>query len=1008
MNTTTPDHALADTEMSFKVFHDLMAKRVRKILLVSSPYDAFIMEEEGRLAERIIHEYRGLNLSRPPRITWASTVDEALRALSRETHDLVITMPARDTADPYSICRKIQNQFPEVPIILLAHDTSILASARQEAGNPSLFRLFIWSGNSDLLLSIIKSTEDKMNVRHDTQRAMVRVIILIEDSPEYRSSILPLLYREIVTQTQKIIDDSLNEEHRILRMRGRPKILLADTYEEAETLFRKYEPFVLSVFSDVQFPRNGKFDNQAGFYLCEMIKREKPGLPLLMLSSDDANRQKALAVPSIFLNKNSPSLHKEIRAFMEQYLAFGDFIFRLPGGEEIARVSSLYQMEKAIPSIPDESIYYHAERDHFSTWLMARSEIQLASRLKPVNITDFSSTREIKDYLVSSLRKKRKSRQRGVIADFSSDGFYPDMDFTKMGTGSLGGKGRGLAFIALRLGQSRSLWKKFPSARISIPKTLVIATEYFDTFIASNNLKVFSEQPAADSEVARRFLESGLPRNLIDDLTTYLSAVTQPLAVRSSSLLEDAQFQPFAGIYKTYMIPNNSPRLATRLNHLVRAIKLIYASTYFEAPKSYSANTAHRIEEEKMAIVIQQITGKNYGGYFFPPISGVAQSYNFYPVSHLKPEDGVAHIAFGMGKTVVEGGLSLRFSPQYPQFLPQYSSVDDILKSSQKYFFGLDMTHFPDDFGLSSAPDGITEMPSTLTRLELHQMEPTIEANASLRNLFSSYTPNDHQIRDTFQTDSPHVLTFANILKHNEYPLPRLLQELLKIGQTGMGAPVEIEFAVNFPLVHDQNERRKEPELIILQIRPMGINRKNIHIRISPDEIQNAFCFSDNALGNGITTDTFSIISVKPDAFDPARTFEIAAEISRLNKVLVEANEKYLLIGPGRWGSADRWLGIPVSWQDISGVGAIIETASEQMSADPSQGTHFFHNITSLGIGYLTIRNTDSGFIDTAWLNSLPVQNETTFLSHFRLSHSPVIKIDGKTSSAVILKPQQP
>ncbi|MBW2219619.1 MAG: phosphoenolpyruvate synthase PpsA, partial [Deltaproteobacteria bacterium] len=620
---TLPDYS--DNEnLSFKIFHDLMAERVGKILLVSSPYDAFIMEEEGRLAERIIHEYRGLNLSRPPRITWVSSIDDALNTLSKENFDLVITMPLRDAEDPYSLSRKIQEQFPEIPVILLVHDTGVLLSASESISRSSACRSFVWSGNIDLLLAIIKSTEDQMNVFHDTNRAMVRVIILVEDSPGYRSSILPHLYREIVLQTQKVMDDSLNEEHRILRMRARPKILLAENFEEAENLYRKYKPFLLSVFSDVRFTRNGKPDDHAGFILCDMIKKDKPGLPLLILSSDDSNKKIALEIPAVFVNKNSPSLHTEIRSFLEQYLAFGDFVFRLPNGEEVVRVSSLHQMEKAIPSVPDESIYFHAEKDHFSTWLMARSEIQLASKLQPVHTTDFTSTQEMKNYLVECIRKKRKSRQQGIIADFSSDGFDPDMDFTKIGNGSLGGKGRGLAFLSSILGQDSSIRKNFPEARISIPRTLVITTEIFDSFVNANNLKVIAESDKNDLSIAENFLKSDLPRSLINDLATYLSHVKKPLAIRSSSLLEDAQFQPFAGIYNTYMIPNNNSKISIRLRQLVRTIKLIYASTYFEAPKSYSKNTSHRIEEEKMAVVIQQVTGNEYGGFCFPPISGLA------------------------------------------------------------------------------------------------------------------------------------------------------------------------------------------------------------------------------------------------------------------------------------------------------------------------------------------------------------------------------------------------
>jgi len=1002
MQKTMPPDSTTIENFSFKIFHDLMPKRVGRILLVSSPYDAFIMEEEGRLAERIIHEYRGLNLSRPPRITWVSSIGDALDILSKEKFELVITMPLRDAGNPYSLSRKIQEKFPEIPVILLVHDTGLHFSDPGNMPLSSTCRLFVWSGNADLLLAIIKSAEDQMNVFHDTSCAMVRVIILVEDSPDYRSSILPHLYREIVLQTQEIMDDALNEEHRILRMRARPKILLAENFEEAENLYKKYKPYLLGIISDVRFPKNGKMDDHAGFILCKMIKKAKPGLPLLVLSSDDSNKKQAIETPAVFLNKNCPSLHMEIRSFLEQHLSFGDFVFRLPNGEEVARVSSLQQMEKVIPSVPEESIYFHAERDHFSNWLMARSEIQLALQLQPVLITDFTNTQEIKNYLVECIRRKRKDRQRGVITDFSSHGFDPDVDFTKIGKGSLGGKGRGLAFFSSQLGQADSIRKKFPEARINIPKTLVITTEIFDSFLEINNLKVLDE---SDFSIAEKFLKSDFPGSIINDLATYLSHVKKPLAVRSSSLLEDAYFQPFAGIYKTYMIPNNNPDISVRLKHLVRAIKLIYASTYFEAPRSYSKNTPHRIEEEKMAVVIQQVTGNDYDGFYFPSIAGVAQSYNFYPVSYMKPEEGIVHIALGLGKTVVEGGAALRFSPKYPQILPQSSNVEDILKNSQKHFFGLSMSDIPDDFGISISKDRHHILDTTLTQIEISDIKKTIEENLSLRNQFSSFIPEDYRIRDSYLPNTVHVPTFAGILKHNQYPLAEILTELLEIGQKGMGAPVEIEFAVNFPNENDPDEKRKNPDLVILQIRPMVIHSQNISIRVTEEDVKHAVCFSTNALGNGIISDIKNIIFVKPKTFDPARTSEIAKEIGEINKLLVEKGKKYLLVGPGRWGSADRWLGIPVSWKDISGVASVVETSIEKLQADPSQGTHFFHNITSLGIGYLTIDKKSKDFIDESWLEELPVQTEAMFIRHLSLKEPLTIKIDGKQSCAVIVKP---
>jgi len=878
-------------------------------------------------------------------------------------------------------------------------------SASENMNLSSSSRLFVWSGNIDLLMAIIKSTEDQSNVLYDTNRAKVRVIILIEDSPGYRSSLLPQLYREIVLQTQKVMDDSLNEEHRLLRMRARPKILLAENYEEAENLYKQFKPYLLSVCSDVCFNRNGQLNKEAGFVLCDMIKKETPGLPLLILSSNELNREKAMRIPAVFLNKNSPLLHKEIRSFLEQYLGFGDFVFRLPDGREVARVSNLRQMEKVLPIVPDESIFYHAEKDHFSTWLMARSEIQLASKLQPLHTNDFSNILEIKNYLVACIRKERKDRQRGIITDFTADDFDPDTDFTKIGNGSLGGKGRGLAFISSLLGPISKIKEIFPETRISIPKTLVITTEFFDAFVNDNNLKALAESHVRDSHIAEKFLESRLSNTLVNNLKRYLSCVKKPLAVRSSSLLEDSQFQPYAGIYKTYMIPNNDPDISVRLKHLIRAIKLVYASTYFEAPKSFSKNTSHRIEEEKMAVIIQQIKGKDYDGFYYPAVSGIAQSYNFYPVSYMKPEEGVVHIAFGLGKTVAEGGTVLRFSPLYPQLLPQYSNVDDILKNSQRFFFGLKLSDFKDDFGISKTPDGDFAFDSTLTRLEISDVEKTVENEKSLRTLFSTFIPEDHKIRDSFLPNGHHILSFAGILKYNQFQLNEIIPELLEIGQRGMGAPIELEFAINFPEEDDPKEKRKKPELVLLQIRPMVVHSRKFDIQIDKTEIKKAFCFSENAMGNGIFSNITSIIFIKPESFDPARTMEIASEISKFNKTMIARKQKYLLVGPGRWGSADKWLGIPVTWKDISNVGAIVETSNKKLQTDPSQGTHFFHNITSLGIGYITIKKSSQDFIDEKWLGSLPAVNETRFIRHVNLGNPLIVKIDGKGSLAVILKP---
>lgn len=974
-------------DLSFKVFHELMAKRVSKILLVSSPYDAFIMEEDGRLAERIIHEYRGLNLTRPPRLTWVSSAREALEALDRETFDLVITMPRINDMEAFVLGRQIKQRFPRLPIFLLAHNSSRYVNDARYSDRTVFDRLFEWCGNTDLLLALIKSVEDRMNVPYDTRRANVRVIIMVEDSPFYCSSILPLLYKEIVLQTQAVMEESVNEEHRILRMRARPKILSAENFEEAENLYRQYRQYLLSVISDVRYPKNGEIDDQAGFSLLSMIKAENPDIPLLLFSSDEANRKRAEALPAVFLNKNSPFLHTDFRNFFMEHLGFGDFIFRLPDGTEVARASNLRKMIELLPSVPDESVYYHAARNDFSSWLMARSEILLAVKLKPIKVSDFSSISEVKDFLVHAIQERRRGRQKGLITDFATGGFDPDADFIKIGKGSLGGKARGLAFISTQLRKHPQVFHKYKKVNIRVPKTVVISTEGFDAFIEENNLKDLSKADLSDELIARAFLDSTSPEWLRRDIELFLTHANYPLAVRSSSLLEDSQFQPFAGIYKTYMIPNNDADLSVRVKRLLSAIKLVYASTYLEAPRSYARRTLHRTEEEKMAVVIQKLTGVTYGRYFYPAISGVAQSYNFYPMSYMKPEEGIAYIASGLGKTVVEGGTSLRFSPKYPEFLPQFSSVDDILKNSQRYLYALDMEGFPDNFGFEE--DG------TLTRLEIEDAEDHL----ALKSLCSSYSHEEHRIRDSANAPGHLVLTFAQVLKYQSFPLSEILTDILQLGRSGMGTAVEIEFAVDNPFARDRN-----PEFAILQIRPMGLSSANMAVEIDERDITEAFCFSTNAMGNGIYRDLEDIIFVKPDAFDPARTIDIAAEIGAVNKTLEPASRQYLLIGPGRWGSADRWLGIPVQWKDISGVGAIIETTSDNLKADPSHGTHFFHNITSLGISYVTVTRNGQDFINWDWLNAAPAEAETAFIRHVRLERPITMKIDGKSSKAV-LKP---
>lgn len=973
--------------LHLKSFYELMSLRVAEILLVSSPYDAFIMQEDGRLSERIIHEYRGLNLSRPPRLSWASSACEAFAELEQRAYDIVIVMPHISDMDSYELCSGIKERFPRLPVYFFAYDTRNILEDEICFDRRVIDRTFIWGGNTDLLMALVKNREDRMNVKFDTKNVGIRVIIFVEDSPLYLSSLLPYLYKEIVMQTQAVMDDSLNAKDRMLRMRTRPKILLAENYEEAWTLYKKYSEYVLCVISDVRYEKDGKDDPLAGFKLLLNIKKEIPDLPLLMLSSEESNDKKAAEISAFFLNKNSSTLHADIRYFFMHFLGFGDFIFRLKDGRVVARASNLRALSLILHSIPDESIEYHVNRNDFSRWLMARFEMKLASRLRPVKMSDFSSHRAMREFLASAIRNRLKIRQKGMIADFLKDTYDPDTDFIKIGKGSLGGKARGLAFMSNLFRGETCLHKKFSDVDIVLPKTVVVTTEGFDAFESRNNTKQLLKHLRSDEEIENHFKRSAFPGWLRQDLKTFLKHKITPLAVRSSAILEDAHYRASAGAYSSYMLPNNHPDIMVRLEQLILAIKLVYSSVYKETPRILAKNSVYRPEEDKMAVIIQELVGDVHGDYYYPAISGVAQSYNFYPVSYMKPEEGVAHIALGLGKIVVDSGVALRFSPKYPEFLTQFSSVEAILNNAQTYFYALKVQ-----------TDGKNYFSSKDMELSRIEVDDAIN-HFPVRKLCSTFFPEDNRIRDIFSKKGYPVLTFASVLKFGELPLGEILSELLELGRKGMGCPVEVEFAVNF-------FERKKPEFALLQIRPMMVAQSRMNVTITPDDMGNAFCYSDKAMGRSQETLLYDVIYVKPEAFDVAKTVEMAEEISRFNAFLKKEDKKYLLIGPGRWGTSDRWLGIPVKWSGITQVNTIIETTSEKLSADPSQGSHFFHNITSLGINYLGLPQKDPCFIDWEWLDEHSAENETAYLRHVSLELPMLIKINGKISCAAILKNQ--
>jgi CheY-like chemotaxis protein len=972
----------------FKIFYDLMRVKVRDILLVSSLYDACIMEEDCRLAERIVNEYRGLNLSQPPRLTWVSTAEEALETLVEKQFDLVITMPRVADMDAFRLGREIKRRVPNLPVILLTHAAMVPECGPGTAADTGIDRIFVWSGNADLLLAQIKSVEDRLNVEHDTNAAGVRVILFVEDSPVYVSSILPILYREVVGQTQDLMEEKLNEEHRLLTMRARAKILVAQNYEEAVDLYERYKPFILGVISDTRFPLGRETVQDAGIRLLERIRDESPDVPLLLTSSEPANRELATTVGASFVDKNSPSLHMEIRDFFLGHLGFGDFVFRMPDGREVARVSNVRAMEKALTGIPAKSFVFHALRNDFSRWLFARAETVLASRMRPVTLEDFQgdAVENARRFVIESLRARRKWRQKGVVADFDPAEFDPETDFLKIGQGSLGGKARGLAFVATMLKRKQAALEKYSGVDVIIPRTLVITTEAFDALIRDNHLAHLSKTDDPDETIAQAFLAARFPEKFTSSLQAYLAQVRYPLAVRSSGLLEDAQFRAYAGLYRTYMIPNNHPDPEIRLAHLMTAVRLVYASTYFQGPKSFARRVGQRTEEEKMAVIIQELIGEPQGDYFYPAISGVAQSHNYYPFSRQKPEDGIATIALGLGRTVVEGGKALRFSPKHPGILPQFSSVEAILENGQRKFYALGLGGLPRELGVREE-----------TALEIREIDDAVD-EPPVRALAGVYQADEHRIKDNWGAGGQPVMTFASVLKYKTFPLADLLVDVLEMSHEGLGAPVEIEFSAHF-------SGQARPRFAFLQVRPMSARAELVEVVIDPEETRRSFCVAGKALGNGDRMDIRDIVFVKPDVFDPAQTSRIARDIGRINGAMVQEDRPFLLVGPGRWGSADRWLGIPVTWSDISMVGAMVEAALPVLTAEPSQGSHFFHNVTTLGIPYLTVGPRPPDFFDWAFLARLPVVRETDFVAHVALETPFRLKVDGRTQKGVMYMP---
>lgn len=973
----------------FKLFHRLMQQKVHYILLISTSYEAWIMEEDCRLSEQIINEYRGLNLSRPPQLTWVSSAEQAVARIGMKTFDLVIVISRAVDTHAYRTGERIKEKLPDMPVVILTHQ-EVLPEAGIRLANTSsgIDRIFYWSGDAGILLAIIKYVEDRMNVGPDTACAGIRVIIVVEDSPFYRSVILPALYRELVSETQVLIEDSLNEEHRILSMRARPKILLAGSFEQAMEMYDTYRPFVLGVISDARFPNNGVLDGEAGLKLLRHIKEDRFDIPLLLASSEPENAGPAAGIPAVFVDKNASRLQEKLAAFLTDYLGFGPFVFREPDGREISRAGDLYALEQGLSTISDEAFIRHCRRNDFSRWLFSLAEVELANQLRPLRGKHFDNVAAYRSRLVSLIRNKRRERLRGVIVDFDPHRFDPETGFFKTGKGSLGGKARGQAFISWLMSRSEDHFSAFDGVTVMVPQTLVVTTEGFDDFIRINGLGGLVHQDLPDEDIAEKFVSADFPENLRSCLAAFLDQVNYPLAVRSSSLLEDARFKPYAGLYKTFFVPNDDSDPQCRLLQLMEAVKMVWASTFYQAPRDFTRRVGNRLNSEKMAVIIQQVVGSRHGEYFYPAVSGVAQSKNYYPFSRMQPEDGIANIALGLGKAVMEGENALRFCPRHPEILPQRSTVRDILENAQQYFYAIKMGEPTCRLGLNDAV--------TLTRRDLQDAG----REYSVQALSSTYFPADDRIRDTWSAGGFPVLTFASLLKYKTLPVPEILTDLLALGSREMGCPVEIEFALDL-----SPDPEADARFAVLQVRPMSAREEMLDVEISEADFEQAFCISHMALGNTVNTEMTDIVYVKPEAFTPAETVDIVAEIAEINTALVKENRQYILIGPGRWGTADRWLGIPVGWGDICGVGAIVETVHPEIQADPSQGSHFFHNITALGINYLNTGHHGSDRMNTPVLAELDIIRETGRVAHVRAPGAVVLKVDGRRGTGIIRLP---
>ena len=967
-------------------FANLMNKRIYNVLLIATKYDSFMLEDDGRVDEQIFNEYTSLSLRYPPRFTQVTTEEEALNELKNRNFELIICMPNMDNRDIFAAASEIKVHYPNIPIVVLTPFSKEVSKRIANEDLSAIDYVFSWLGNSELLLAIIKLIEDKMNAPDDTASVGVQIILLVEDSIRFYSSALPHLYKFVLEQSQMFAKEALNDHQRTLRMRGRPKIKLARNYEEAVRIFDQYRDNMLGIISDMSFMHNGVKDPYAGYKFGQYVRKTGLIIPFVLESSEASNHVYAKELNASFIDKNSKSYPQDLKKKIMQRFGFGDFVILNPHTkEEIMRIKDLKDLQKKVFQIPDDSLVYHLSRNHFSRFFYSRAMFPPAEVLKHVDVSDYKDMDEARKLIFDLIVQYRRMKNTGVVAVYQKDRFDEYSNFARIGDGSLGGKGRGLAFIG-------AMVKRYPKLEsdnfaVNIPKTVVICTDIFDEFMETNELYPVALGDADDETILRYFLRASLPSRLIEDLMAFFDVVKSPIAVRSSSLLEDSHYQPFAGIYSTYMVPKIEEKY-DMLRTVSDAIKAVYASVFYKDSKAYMTATSNLIDQEKMAIVLQEVVGSRYNDHFYPTMSGVARSLNFYPIGNEKAEDGIANIALGLGKYIVDGGQTLRFSPRHPHSILQMSTMDFALRETQTRFYALDLKNMAEAFSVDDA--------FNLVKLGLKDAD----AEGSLKYIVSTYDPYDQIIRDGYYPGGRKILSFVNILQHDVFPLADTLDQILRIGQQEMGRPVEIEFAVNMaPSDHTR------ATFYLLQIRPIVDNKEIMDEDLSLVKNEETILSSTSVLGHGIVGDVQDIIYVKTGAFNSSNNQLIAYEIEKMNRSFTDQEKGYVLVGPGRWGSSDSWLGIPVKWPHISNARVIVECGLENYRVDPSQGTHFFQNLTSFGVGYFTVNPfKGDGWFDEAFLNAQPAVEETEYLRHVHFDAPITIKMDGKKSLGVVLK----